>query len=306
MRGLPDRREVYTLTPGVNLVLDALALLMERPYAENHAYALPILGPAGWGKTEVVVQFCHEELRRREAEGRSFRCAFVRLPGTASPRNIASRTLDTLGDPAPNVGSAASMTLRAVNLLMRGQYDLLIYDDVDNLIDQETDRVVQKAAAWLQEILNSIKTPIVMTGTEKFVRVLEANDFLRRRCATLSPVRRLDWRKDIDLNVFRVVADDIQNAENIQSAISLSERSTAMRLCYASFGLVGLTVRLVREAADYARRRGGPVDNRVFQELVSERRRMGDRLGVNPFDLPDEDLESMLRANALAPWNDAS
>ena len=300
MMGFPERRQVYTYTPGVQSVMAALERLMARPTTENHANALPVLGPPGWGKTEVVVQFCYEETKRREAEGRCFRCAFVRLPGTASTKNIASRTLDTLGDPAPNSGDAASMTHRVVNLLTKGAYDLLIFDDVDNLIDQETDRVVQKAAAWLQEMLNSTKTPIVMTGTRKFTRVLRANAFLRRRCGSLAPLDPLDWTKDRDLSVFRLVANDIERIAEAKIAPALSKKSMSMRLCYASFGLIGLALRLVREAVDETMRRGSQtVTIEVFRDLVAERIKMGEELPLNPFDLPDAGLEDALRANPL-------
>lgn len=272
----------------VRTVQETLATLLEEPHAPNHALGAAILAPSGWGKTSLVKDFLESEHAKR-VDG--LRYAFVALPSNATPKNLASRTLEVLGDPAPSHGNAAEMTNRIAHLLREGRYDLLVFDDVNNISDGDSFNKRRLGARWIEELLNTGGTPIIMTARLEFLTVLQENPFLQRRLKAIPPLTGLRWNDRDDLRDFRGVLGEMEIKFGMAARVACLDRDLSTRLCIATDGLLGYLERIVEEAAAMARRKGlGSLTTEMLKEVTRNRQAMSLSPARDPFEVKTEDL----------------
>lgn len=90
--------------------------------------------------------------------------------------------LQKLGDPLYNQGTEKILTARLKQYLLTTDVELLIIDELQHLIDTDTQRVIKKAADWLKQLLNDVNLPIVFGGIkEDAINIFNSNRQLDER-----------------------------------------------------------------------------------------------------------------------------
>ncbi|TNJ63773.1 hypothetical protein FE784_23935 [Paenibacillus hemerocallicola] len=106
----------------------------------------------------------------------------VELDSNSKPQNVASKLLQKLGDPFYNKGTEKQLTSRVKEYIKDAEVELLIIDELQHLIDTDTQRVIRKAADWLKQLLNDLNLPIIFGGIrEDAKRIFASNKQLDER-----------------------------------------------------------------------------------------------------------------------------
>lgn len=106
----------------------------------------------------------------------------VELDSNSKPQNVASKLLQKLGDPFYDKGTEKQLTARVKEHIRDAEVELLIIDELQHLIDTDTQRVIRKAADWLKQLLNDLNLPIIFGGIiEEAKRIFASNKQLDER-----------------------------------------------------------------------------------------------------------------------------
>jgi hypothetical protein len=201
---------------------------------------------------------------------------------------MASTMLEALGDPAPFKGTQWQMDSRLRHFIKACQVELVILDDFQHLIDKRRNRVLLSVSEWLKATIKRADIPFLVVGIEGQVEpILRCNSQLSRLFACRERLRPFAWN-----------TKDMKTIENFARFVGIAETSIGIslpediprtellyRLHYASNGVVGNLMNLLREASLTAREQG-----RQRLDLVTLSVAFSNRLAehlpdkVNPFD----------------------
>jgi len=257
---------------------------------------LLILGPSGAGKTTVVDLFKARYPRRDTDELTEVPVFSSSIFAPAEVGGVASKILDDLGDPDPYVGTVHGKTHRIVKLLRRCQVRMTLLDEFQHLAKQNTPKAMNKVSDWVKSILNDWKRPLVLLGLPEAESVVEANEQLRRRFLAKVVLRPYEWGKgDSIRKPFRDFLGNLDAALPVPGWSNFSDTTVAFRFHYATGGLVGYVMPIVRRAAMLAIKEGKnsvPLEvlARAYEEVISSSDREG---WANPFRVGDGDLDAL-------------
>lgn len=280
-------------TEQTRAVFRRLDALMEVRRTTNHAWGVALLGPARCGKTSIFREYltrCNEgNVQDRMENGatdvvrRPIRHLYLELEPQTRLMNIASQTLEAMGDPDPTFGDKGQQGNRVIENLESGLYDLVIFDEVHNLVDTDTLRVEQKAAQWLSRLLDVRACPIALIGYERFADILERNEFLEGRLLPMPRIVPHRWDDSGDMEEFAAVLSVLDSELSMPTLSGLGEISLARQICYAVGGRFGLLEKLLTHARQLAReRRHSCLTRPVLRQAVEDCRAGWKSLRFNP------------------------
>jgi hypothetical protein len=71
-----------------------------------------------------------------------------------------------LGDPAAHEGNQPSLGSRLIRFIKECNVELVILNDLEHLIDSETDKIPAKVSNWLKILIKETGVPFLVIGIE--------------------------------------------------------------------------------------------------------------------------------------------
>jgi len=181
---------------------------------------------------------------------------------------------------------------------------MLIFDEFQNLIDRDSEKLSDKAANWLKELINDedYKVSIVIVGLERTKKLFE-NDQLRSRFWNPVRMREFNWNDEkqrLDLKRFlQTVGKKIK----IQEGLSISSNEMVYRFYCASGGLVRYIMNIIAVAQELAAKKDvAVIEMKDFAKAYSMVVCGNSEIAVNPFFEESTDrLQAALAVVAPSP-----
>jgi hypothetical protein len=172
---------------------------------------------------------------------------------------MAAAMLERLGDPAAHRGPLWSMNSRLIKLMIACEVQFAVLDDFHHLIDTETNRILQKVSEWLKVLIKETGIPFLVVGIEgKVERILQANSQLSRLFAMRETLQPFKWNAadQASLQEFAQFVRYAETAIGTSLMTDISRLEMLYRLHYATDGVVGNLMNLMRYAASQAQEEG--------------------------------------------------
>jgi len=301
----PGTQDWRTLTPVQRLqqVEDILirharfnALWAELDYCAQFGLAvrtaeppcLAILGNTGAGKSTLMDAWIAQAPREETPERSVIPYLSALIPAKASIKGAAAAFLRKLGDPNPDRGTEWSQIGRLLHLIRECRVQMLFVDEMQHIVDKNTERVLHHVSDFLKTIIIETHVPMILIGRQGEANpVLKANSQLARRVGSPRILEPFAWdrTKPETIQEFRVLLHQIDAALPLDRS-GLAEEQMAFRFYHATRGYLGWMMQMIRYAASAAIQRDC---SRLHLELLAEAyqaRIAGTALGFgrqNPF-----------------------
>jgi len=242
----------------------------------------------GAGKSTLARDYARAFPRFLTDEGVQVPVFYMETPSPVTVKGMAAVMLERLGDPAAHRGTQWSMNSRLTRLMVACGVEIAILDDFHHLIDCETNRVLAKVSDWLKVLIKETGLPFLVVGIEGTVeRILDVSPQLSRLFAARETLKPFKWDMSDEAYVWEFAQFVKYAEEAIGMTLSddLPRMEMLYRLHYATGGVVGNLMNLLRYAAMSAQEKGrDTVDLPIL--AVAFHRRLSRHLKkrVNPFE----------------------
>jgi thymidine kinase len=268
-----------------------------------------ILGDTGAGKTTLFKTYEAKFPRVRkvkiknnyEVKYESIPVLRVELDSNSSPLNVASKMLERIGDPFYSKGTEKQLTARLKNYIVDAEVELIIIDELQHLVDTDTQRVIRKAADWLKQLLNDLNLPIVFGGIEEEAsKIFAHNKQLDERFPHKETFNGFKFASEENVKEYRVFLKSIDVQLPFPERSQLSDPYLATKIYYATLGIPRTLYHLLHHSSKYALKLGKDKLDEVHLEygfgLLTFKTRSK---VINPFDGKAFDLNVALQKEKL-------
>lgn len=258
--------------------------LMKYGWEAQYCKALLLLGPTRSGKSLMVDRY----VRRMKAErcpqrGDTPEAIVVEVPARCTLKSFASELLYALGHPDFDGGTLTIKTLRIIDSIRDNGIKLLVVDEVQRLIDVQTERVERDVSGWLTAFLNKRVCPLLLVGEERATTLFNS-DYIRGRTMGQVQVKAYDWADDFQRKEFRTFLHQLDGSLGMAERAGLVEMTFAMAIHESTRGLLGLAAQLVTQARVLALREQRPKLTLDLFAQAFDMLRIGDNHALtNPF-----------------------
>ena len=226
-----------------------------------------IFGESGAGKTTLFKDYEAKYPRNDDNPTSIVPVLRAELDSNSSPRTVASKLLEKLGEPYYYKGTEKELTSRLKGLLPKAQVELIIIDEFQHLIDTEKDRVIRKAADWVKQFANEVNITIILGGVLDSTRIFKNNQQLDERFQQKEEFLSFKYKSEDEKREFRGFLKSIhsqlpfpilpQNQESdIPKPPKLFDPYLAEKIYYASLGVPRSINHLLVQSATIALRHG--------------------------------------------------
>jgi energy-coupling factor transporter ATP-binding protein EcfA2 len=245
----------------------------------------PIVGESGSGKTTIISHFESLHPRIDHKWGLEVPVLVAKVPARPTVKSFAETLLYQLGDPLWSRGNTVSKSIRLRELLKHCRVRLLALDEFQHFVDVRQANIPNEVADWLKEQVEEAGLAIVVLGLQRCLEVLRQNEQLRRRFGATLRVGAFRWDLREDRTTYRAFLRAVEQQLPEYEMPSLSDIAMAFRMHYASYGLIGYTMKIIRGATRIARfHPTREITLRTLSESFAEHV-WSDRLDdPNPFD----------------------
>ena len=177
----------------------------------------------------------------------------AKVPARPTVKSFAETLLYQLGDPLWSRGNTVAKSIRLRELMKRCRVRLLALDEFQHFVDVRQANIPNDVADWLKEQVEEARLAIVVLGLQRCLEVLKQNEQLRRRFGATLRVGAFRWDAKDDRTTYRAFLRAVQEQLPEYGMPCLSDVDMAFRMHYASYGLIGYTMKIIRGAARIAR-----------------------------------------------------
>lgn len=211
----------------------------------------PLVGESGSGKTTIIAYFAslHPRVDRKQAVEVPVLAA--KVPARPTVKSFAETLLYQLGDPLWFRGNTVAKSIRLWELIKHCHVRLLALDEFQHFVDVRRG-IVNDVADWLKEQVEEARLAIVVAGLDRCLEVLRQNEQLRRRFGATLRVSAFRWDVKEERTTFRAFLRAVQEQLPEFEMPNLADTDLAFRMHYASYGLIGYTMKIIRGAARIA------------------------------------------------------
>jgi hypothetical protein len=272
----------------------------------NEPQCMSLEGVTGAGKSTLVRDYAAAFPRVEGEAGTRVPVFYLETPSPVTVKGMAATMLARLGDPAAHRGTLWSMNFRLIKLMIACQVELAILDDFHHLIDKETNRILEQVSDWLKVLIKETGVTFLVVGIEsKVERILDANAQLSRLFAvreTLEPFP-YDPADEASIQAFARFVQYAEKAIETPLPESLPRLELLYRLHYATDGVVGNLMNLLRYAALIAQQRQRTTLNLPILSTAFDKRLSKHLKGKeNPFQMPgNETFVAVSTCSTAAP-----
>lgn len=225
-------------------------------YSKNLASARlsTVTADSGAGKSTLIQNFL-KQVEERQGDNRGILA--VSLPAPCTIKTMTVAFLERLGDPIAHKVSAtaASNTMRIINLLKARAIRMIIIDEFQHLLDLDRNTVRQETTDWLKSMLDQSGAEIVCVGLPNTIQVVQSNPQLERRTSGNLELKAIPWDHGDGTMEFRIILQELEKAMGFEAPFLLSTPETAYAIHQVTNGLIGRVVNLLERAVREAMKR---------------------------------------------------
>ncbi|WP_293759490.1 TniB family NTP-binding protein [uncultured Aquitalea sp.] len=204
-----------------------------------------LVGDAGAGKTWIAKHLLNKYPPFEEGGAKIIPILFVETPSTPTIKSMAEQILHALGDPLSYKGSAELKSVRALELLKRCKVEMIVFDEFQHFLDHGWYNSLQAVADWLKSFIDKAEVPCVLMGLPRCEVILQVNEQLRRRFSTRVELSRFSMETADEEREYRSVLMALDKRLPTEMLSDLASPDLAIRLYYASNGLIGYLRKLL-------------------------------------------------------------
>jgi hypothetical protein len=287
---LEQAHSVFIFYPRLKELYTEIQRCQQLSRIAGEPQCMALEGRTGTGKTTLMRRFTDAFPRRETSQGTTIPVFYLETPSPATVKVMASVMLEQLGDPAAHLGTVGSLNSRLIHLLKACQVELVILDDFHHLIDTETDRVLAKVSDWLKVLIKETGIPFLVVGVDgKVERILQANAQLSRLFAARETLLPFAWQPEQQQTIqgFHIFVNTMEKSMGKPLTQAVPRTELLYRLYYATDGVVGNLMNLLRYAVMLAEERSAPtLEVAILAQAFEKRMAKHLREKQNPFLLP--------------------
>ncbi len=249
-------------------------------------------GPSGTGKSTIIKTFEKKHPTTKGPQGSECTFLAVTVPPQATIRSFAEEFLTAFKDPYPTRGSAADLGRRIDKALGPGEGG----HSVRVVVLQEAQRLADSPLIELWDLGNFLRERIetsgssfVLSGLEYTDDVVDSNEQLQRLFGPTILLKAFDWTVANERTEFRAFLSNLKT--KLSGAYDIPDIASpefAFRFHYASYGLIGYLMEIIRGAADLARsQKSRVITMSLLAKSYEARIRQKGARKCNPFTIPD-------------------
>jgi hypothetical protein len=204
------------------------------------------------GKSTLLRSYLERFPPRRTPSGKYVPVFYFETPASVTPKRMLQAMLTKLGDPGAQHGDITILKERLCWYLKQCGTVLVMMDDFHHLIDLTTDRVLSKVAEMLKDIIKTSGVPFLVVGVEHRVfRILRhpENQQLSRLFREREVLYPFAYETDEQHRAFDQLVTNALQVIGIEFTDDLASHELNWRLFYATDGVVGYVMMLLRQAA---------------------------------------------------------
>lgn len=272
--------------------LQAHSVLTEAVYRfekSEKPFLLPVLGPTGSGKTELLRDVIAKFQMSTDKDCQA-KLLYVAMPSAATGDALALEVIKSLIGPLQVRAKGYQIREMAARMLSQAGIRILVMDELNHLVElRKTERAQttenRRAADWFKELIDKNNLSLILSGLPHTVRILSDNEQLRRRAMRPIQIDPYSWQIADDRQAFCAVpAAFVAQLHEAGWKITLSP-DLFTRACYlCSSGTVGGVHKLMSAAealSDRSRNLDAAICARAFELEFG----MPDQ--INPFELAE-------------------
>lgn len=281
---------------------------------ETPPSCLPILGPAGIGKSTVIKELKDRYPRVENArkiirrDGSIQTCDYVpllcvKMPNKLSVREIARQMLRELGDPEFEKGTPTQMSERVDIFLAGCGTRGVLFDEGQRIVDRAGALTSEEVIDWLKDRRDNNCAAFFLVGLSRLSEVFRQDSQFERRWDVDLKMRPYDWNcEDSKAPHSRqnfmglLLALCNESPVSFSAEVDVNDESVAKRFFYAARGNTGLLKESLLETvmkrimerdfyADTEHQQGS--DTQITFELLSEAFSAAFRKDINAQQLID-------------------
>lgn len=204
----------------------------------------------GAGKTTILDDFVAVEAPQLLDTGTYIPYFKVATPSPVTVKGMASEMLRQIGDPAFDKGSLSNQDARLVQYILDCRVKVVFLDDFHQLIELDTDKVLNQVSDWLKVLIKSTMIPFVVTGdVGKVSRILNKNPQLSRLFGERRKIEPFKWDNLSSQKEFFAFITLAQQQSTLKLPNNIPWDELVYRMYFASDGIVGWIMNLLRYSA---------------------------------------------------------
>ena len=297
-------RSARVLHPRMDQIIKKVDRCRRMTAISEEPECLFVKGLAGVGKSTLMRMYSRQHPRKIEAEGSIVPVFYANVPAPATIKGLAIALLHRLGDPLAAKGTTDNITGRLRDRLQDTRTELIMLDEFQHFINPDTQTINKTVGDWLKNFISETRRAIVIIGLPKSEIILNADEQLERRFAAREELAPFDWNTSKGQTDFRTFLHQLDELMPFDQRSHLASPATALRFYYASRGIIGYVVPIVRYAAEFAIEEGSEkMDLSLFARAYSELKWSRNLPHGNPFEAEPQILEdevSRFRPSSLA------
>jgi energy-coupling factor transporter ATP-binding protein EcfA2 len=212
---------------------------------------LMLIGESGVGKSNILSQINKLYPRGETPEGSAIITSLrVVVPVPTTVGMFVTSILNKMRDPMACTGSIGMRTYRLEKLLAACRVKLIMFDEVQHLIDSDRQKVVSTVADCLKILIKENQVACVLCGLHNTKILLDAHEQLGRLFPDPEELEPFMWdekRPGSEIE-FRAFLDDLDNLLPLRNKSHLANIDLARRIYTATRGKIGYIMELVRTA----------------------------------------------------------
>lgn len=249
-----------------------------------------ITGESGSGKSELAKFYLRNNPVVEEEERTHIPVLHFELKAISTPVEFLRSLLIAIGDPqqARGARNAGELFDRLVVLIRTTGIELLIFDEIQVIIERRSERVITGLADLFKDLIKETNVPIVFMGMPWSRYLVDSNAQLKGRISyryTIAPYRIGDRHHRDD---YRRLLKSLADAYGMPDTLKLESLELTLRFFSFTSGNLRATANLVRDACMLSTMRQTKIDVSVFSDVVKA---YGVSDGINPFLIPVNKLE---------------
>ena len=264
--------EAFGRFPAVTQSLDHMRDIYARAPYEGEPPHMMILGESGVGKSTLLRRFFTDHPAVEHDDRTEVPVVYLEVPSRTSVSGLASATLFAMRSPFWDKGTRPQLTTQLMTVLRECSTRLVIFDEVNHLVDRGGQRTHHDAADWVKQLGRVGGVSLVLAGTPRARRLLEVNDQLRSRfgsVVTLHPFSVENGRAKEFSQVLRSFLRLLDGMPCLNLADDPLLRATAIATGGRLRSIRSLLVRAVQLASTLPQPKIDlPVLERAFKEAI--------------------------------------
>lgn len=258
-------------------------------------------GVTGVGKSTVCKEYLNQHPRYDDGEVTIIPAIKINIPSPATEKGLVSKLLKEMGDPLYEKGSRSTLTLRLTKYIEKCNVELIMLDEFQHFIDRDSEKVLRTISDWLKVLIEDTGVAMVLLGLNEEGNannsniIFDANPQLSRRFAHRYILEPFKYSNDNEIKEFKSLLHNIDKRIPLEQISKLHEDETAFRFYYASDGVVGPIMKLIKYGTNMSLEKNeSHLTSDILAKAFDEHVKSDKPWKINPFRCSIKDIEKAI------------